>query len=533
MASNHLLPTPADGGGDDSDSDSETTPLLHRPAETSSQVAPKKAGGNGSIAAATQALAAPAVAPSQDKPLPVGQIMLLCYARLIEPLAFFSIFPYINQMVQENGGLEDADVGFYSGLIESLFSLTQMSVMMLWGKAADRLGRKPVLVFSLIGVSFAVALFGLAHTIWQMIFFRCIAGFFTGTIVTIRTMISEHSTSKTQARTFSWFAFTGNLGIFVGPFIGGALADPAGQYPRAFRGVQFFEDYPYALGSIVVGCIGLTAVATSALFIEETLPPHRRSSLHGGGGQGEEERGGENGNENGHENGNGVVKPPSYLDLIKYPGVGIVLWNYGHAMLLAFAYTAIIPVFWFTSVELGGFEFDPLLISVFMGLTGLSQAVWLLVFFPPLQRRVGTNGVMRVCGIAYPIFMAIQPLLNLVLRLRTPAGDTAFWILASLTLAIGPGVSMAFTGVQLALNDVSPDPAMLSMLNALALTITSALRSFSPALFASLYAVGVGQQWLWGYFAWAICVVLAVGFTIATRYLPASGEKSAEETVER
>lgn len=38
-----------------------------------------------------------------EKELPKFQILVLCYARLIEPIAFFSIFPYINQMVQENG----------------------------------------------------------------------------------------------------------------------------------------------------------------------------------------------------------------------------------------------------------------------------------------------------------------------------------------------------------------------------------------------------------------------------------------------
>lgn len=66
---------------------------------------------------------------------------------------------------------------------ESLFSLTQMLVMIPWGRAADRLGRKPVLVASLGGVTVATALFGLSTKIWQMIMFRCIAGVFAGTVV--------------------------------------------------------------------------------------------------------------------------------------------------------------------------------------------------------------------------------------------------------------------------------------------------------------------------------------------------------------
>lgn len=52
-----------------------------------------------------------------DKPLPKLQIFLLCYARMIEPIAYFGIFPFINIMIWETGGLSKADVGFYSGLI--------------------------------------------------------------------------------------------------------------------------------------------------------------------------------------------------------------------------------------------------------------------------------------------------------------------------------------------------------------------------------------------------------------------------------
>lgn len=54
-----------------------------------------------------------------EKPLPGWQIFFLCYARIIEPIAFFGIFPFINKMIWETGGLEESDVGFYSGLIVS------------------------------------------------------------------------------------------------------------------------------------------------------------------------------------------------------------------------------------------------------------------------------------------------------------------------------------------------------------------------------------------------------------------------------
>ncbi|KAJ5145499.1 uncharacterized protein N7515_000063 [Penicillium bovifimosum] len=442
---------------------------------------------------------------TDKKPLPKLQILLLCYARVVEPLAFFSIFPYVSQMVQDNGNVADADIGFYSGLIESMFSLTQAIVMIFWGRAADRLGRKPVLVFSLFGVTVATGLFGLAKSIPQMILFRCFAGVFAGTIVTIRTMVAEHSTPTTQARAFSWFAFSGNLGIFLGPLLGGALADPVRQYPSIFGNVHFLETHPYVLSSVVVALIGLTAAVSSALFVEETLKKEPAAD-----GVGEE----------------AASRAPaprgdmSTRQLLNSPGVGMVLYVYGHIMILAFGFTAIIPVFWFTPIHLGGWGFTPLQISLMMGLNGASQAAWLLLVFPPLQRKIGSNGVMRLCACVYPFFFLCLPLGNALLRVETKGSVRAFWVFAPTMLAIGSGVSMSFTAIQLALNDVAPSPKVLGTLNALALTGSSALRAFCPALFTTLFALGARTQLVGGYAIWILMLILASGFSFTARFLP-------------
>ena len=73
----------------------------------------------------------------QDRPLPKAQIFLLCFTVCVAPISFFSIFPYINFMIERVGNVDKEDVGFYSGLIESLFSATQMCVMILWGKVSN------------------------------------------------------------------------------------------------------------------------------------------------------------------------------------------------------------------------------------------------------------------------------------------------------------------------------------------------------------------------------------------------------------
>ena len=211
--------------GDDGNVVNETTPLLNAPESTggSSQsngtLDSRQANGHVNPKPA-ESTAQDGTQDEEEKKMPYVQILILCYASLGEPVAFFAIFPFVNEMIAVNGHLIEKDVGFYSGLIESLFSLTQMLLMIIYGRAADRLGRKPVLVFSLTGVGFATALFGMSKTVWQMIVTRCLAGVFAGSVVTIRTMLSENTTKETQGKAFSWYMFTRNLGIFLGPIVG-------------------------------------------------------------------------------------------------------------------------------------------------------------------------------------------------------------------------------------------------------------------------------------------------------------------------
>lgn len=207
----------------------------------------------------------------------------------------------------------------------------------------------------------------------------------------------------------------------------------------------------------------------------------------------------------------------SIPELVRAPNVPMTLYLYGHIMILAFSFTAIMPVFYFTPVELGGFGFSPALISLFMAIGGFSQSLWLLVAFPWFQHRIGTAGVMKLCAVAYPFFFLCLPLCNIMLRL---GWTKLFWTLGPVLLALGSGVSMCFTAIQLLVNDVSPSPAVLGTLNAVTLTQVSGLRAFSPALFSSLYAMSIKSEILYGHLIWVLMVVIAIGFTVASHWTP-------------
>lgn len=191
------------------DAAGETTPLLN----ASERIDRSETASIGSSHASKSPQSSEPPSPStaqpddEEKPFPLNQILILCYASVVEPIAYFIIFPYISEMVERVGSEATENVGYWVGTIESSFSLVQMLFTIFYGRIADRLGRKPVMVFSLGGIGLASALFGMSTTLWQMLAFRCLAGLFSGSSVTIRSMLSENCTKKTQAKAFGWFMF--------------------------------------------------------------------------------------------------------------------------------------------------------------------------------------------------------------------------------------------------------------------------------------------------------------------------------------
>jgi hypothetical protein len=111
--------------------------------------------------------------------------------------------------------------------------------------------------------------------------------------------------------------------------------------------------------------------------------------------------------------------------------------------------------------------------------------------------------------------------------ISTCFNESLIWLLQILT-------SRSSAGVQLALNDIAPTYASLGTLNAIALTVVSALRAFAPALFSSIFATGARMQLLNGYLVWLVLIILALAFTVAIRWLPekAEGKLKQEEEEE-
>lgn len=66
---------------------------------------------------------------------------------------------------------------------------------------------------------------------------------------------------------------TFNIGVIIGPILGGVLSDPAESYPDLFGNVDFFLKFPYAAPNLLSAFFLFSAVLGVWLFLEEVRIP--------------------------------------------------------------------------------------------------------------------------------------------------------------------------------------------------------------------------------------------------------------------
>ena len=62
---------------------------------------------------------------------------------------------------------------------------------------------------------------------------------------------------------------TFNIGVIIGPILGGLMADPAGSYPSVFGNITWLKKYPYAPPNILSAVILFCAMLGVFFGLEE------------------------------------------------------------------------------------------------------------------------------------------------------------------------------------------------------------------------------------------------------------------------
>jgi DHA1 family tetracycline resistance protein-like MFS transporter len=106
-------------------------------------------------------------------------------------------------------------------VLGSIYSLMQFFFSPVWGRLSDRMGRRPILLLSLLGSTLSYFLFAFANTLELIILSRALAGIFAANISTAQAYIADITPPKDRAKGMGLIGAAFGIGFTLGPPLGG------------------------------------------------------------------------------------------------------------------------------------------------------------------------------------------------------------------------------------------------------------------------------------------------------------------------
>ncbi|OOF98002.1 hypothetical protein ASPCADRAFT_24647, partial [Aspergillus carbonarius ITEM 5010] len=212
-----------------------------------------------------------------------SQLAILTIARLSEPLTQTSLQAYMfYQLKSFDPSLPDSTISTQAGILQGSFTAAQFLTAVWWGRLADAewMGRKRVLLIGSLGTCISCLGFGFSKSFVAAAVFRTLGGALNSNVGVMRTMIAEIiEEKKYQSRAFLLLPMCFNVGVIIGPILGGALADPLKNYPHLFgpgtllggeTGVGWMRQWPFALPNVLSAIFIFFSLVAVFFGLDET-----------------------------------------------------------------------------------------------------------------------------------------------------------------------------------------------------------------------------------------------------------------------
>jgi DHA1 family tetracycline resistance protein-like MFS transporter len=151
---------------------------------------------------------------------------------LIDVTGLGLIIPVVPKLIEDLLHTTNiSKVALFGGLLTFSYAIMQFLFAPVLGNLSDKFGRRPVLLFSLLGFGLDYLLLAFAPSIGWLFVGRIIAGITGASMTTASAYIADISTPETRAQNFGMIGAAFGLGFIVGPMIGGLLGEMGPRIP--------------------------------------------------------------------------------------------------------------------------------------------------------------------------------------------------------------------------------------------------------------------------------------------------------------
>jgi DHA1 family multidrug resistance protein-like MFS transporter len=149
---------------------------------------------------------------------------------------------------------------FELGLLMASYSVMQFLFAPFWGGVSDRVGRKPVMLIGIAGLSVSFFLFAISDKLWMLFASRILAGFLSSAnMPTVMAYVADITSPENRGKGMGIIGASVGLGFIFGPAIGGV-----------------FSSESYATPFFIAGVVSAITFLFVLFVLKESLPKEKR-----------------------------------------------------------------------------------------------------------------------------------------------------------------------------------------------------------------------------------------------------------------
>ena len=182
------------------------------------------------------------------------------------------VLPFYVERLARTGGASREFVALHVAMLTAVYALVQLFFAPIWGRWSDRVGRRPFVLLGIAGYATAHMLFGLATSLWLLYLARIVGGMLSSATLPVAAAYVADSTNEEQrTRGMAWLGVATNLGVIVGPALGGLLARP--DVHVNVRLWHFTAD-SFSLPFFAAAALALLTLPVAIQWLPESLLTH-------------------------------------------------------------------------------------------------------------------------------------------------------------------------------------------------------------------------------------------------------------------
>lgn len=390
----------------------------------------------------------------------LGPVFLIVF---LDILGFSLVLPFLAEEARTTFGTSELT----GTLLASIYSLMQFLFVPVWGRVSDRVGRRPVLLWSVTATAVGMAGLGLAllhaESILWLFVARAASGIATANLGTASAYIADVTKPEERSKGMGLIGMAFGLGFILGPGIGGALS-----------GISI-HGRTGAVPCFAAAGLSVVNLAWTFRGLRESLPPEKRSK---------------------ERRSLSPLNLAAARDAFARPGIAnAIAVNFG----ITLSFTVLDQTFRFFNKDM--FAMSPLDTGIVLAFIGVVAAGVQGGLIRPLAKRFDEAPLIRAGT-------AIQAIAFAAIAASPSYGRPALYAAGAL-LAVGNGMTQPSLG---AFVSKRADPRAQGATLGTNQSAASLARTFGPSLGGWLYgAFGPRSPYLVGALGLTVALIVALG----------------------